>query len=136
MRQNTSVEAVGKIIWLMGQSDAHRDHSVADLHRVILPPVALQQYRIWEHDGYPVGFMSCGLFDEETEAGYLNGTRLIQPDDWNKGEKLWLVDFIAPFGGVREILRDSRNHFIKMFGKGVVAGTRRSSRGKIWYAVA
>ena len=107
-----NIEAVGKIVWLMGQSKAHQSHDIADLHRVILPPVALGQYRLWESDGFPVGFMSWALFNEEAEIGYLDGTRLIQPDDWNKGERLWLVDFIAPFGGVREILRDSRNHFL------------------------
>lgn len=131
-----NIEAVGKIVWLMGQSKAHQGHDIADLHRVILPPVALQQYRLWEADGFPVGFMTWALFNEETEAGYLDGTRFIQPDDWAAGDRLWLIDFIAPFGGVREILRDSRNHFLATFGKGVTAGTRRSSRNKIWYATA
>jgi len=55
-----NIEAVGKIVWLMGQSKAHRDHTIADIHRVILPPVALQQYRLWESDGFPVGFMTMG----------------------------------------------------------------------------
>jgi hemolysin-activating ACP:hemolysin acyltransferase len=56
-----NIEAVGKIVWLMGQSKVHQGHDIADIHRVILPPVALQQYRLWESDGFPVGFMSYAL---------------------------------------------------------------------------
>ncbi len=130
-----NIEAVGKIVWLMGQSKAHQSHDIADLHRVILPPVALGQYRLWESDGFPVGFMSYALFNEQTEAGYLDGTRFIQPDDWAAGDRLWLVDFIAPFGGVREIVREGRNHLRDIFGKGVIGNARRSQKGKTWFAV-
>ena len=89
-----NTEAVGKITWLMGHSDQHCDWTVDDLHRLIIPPVALQQFRIWQVDEHPVGLMTWALFNEETEAGYLDGSRKIQPDDWNAGDRLWLVDFI------------------------------------------
>jgi hemolysin-activating ACP:hemolysin acyltransferase len=79
--------------------------------------------------------MSYALFNEETEAGYLDGTRFIQPDDWAAGDRLWLVDFIAPFGGVREIVREGRNHLRDIFGKGVIGNARRSQKGKTWFAV-
>ena len=130
-----NIEAVGKIVWLMGQSKTHQAHDIADIHRVVLPPVALQQFRLWEHDGYPVGYMSWALFNEETEAGYLDGTRYIQPKDWDAGKNLWLIDFIAPFGGVREIVREGREHLRGIFGSGVIGQGRRSLKGKSWYAV-
>jgi hemolysin-activating ACP:hemolysin acyltransferase len=52
--------------------------TIADLHRVILPPVALQQYRLWEADGFPVGFMSWALFNEEAES-WLSGRHTAYP---------------------------------------------------------
>ncbi len=82
--------------WLMGQSDQHCNWTIEDVHRLIIPPVALQQFRIWQVEHQPVGFVTWGLFNEETESGYLAGSRKIQPDDWNAGDRLWLVDFIAP----------------------------------------
>jgi hemolysin-activating ACP:hemolysin acyltransferase len=33
-----NIEAVGKIVWLMGQSKTHQAHDIADIHRVVLPP--------------------------------------------------------------------------------------------------
>ena len=130
-----NIEAVGKITWLMGHSDQHCDWSVDDIHRLIIPPVALQQFRIWQVDEHPVGLMTWALFNEETEAGYLDGSRKIQPEDWNAGDRLWLVDFIAPYGNVREMVREGRDHLRSIFGKGVVGRANRLHRGKLWYAV-
>ena len=104
-----NIEAIGKIVWLMGQSKAHQAHDVADLHRVVLPPVAFQQYRIWETEDYPVGYMSYALFNEEAEAAFISNSRFMEPEDWKSGDRLWLVDFIAPFGSVREIVREGRS---------------------------
>ena len=99
------------------------------------PPVALQQFRIWQVEHQPVGFVTWGLFNEETEAGYLAGSRKIQPDDWNAGDRLWLVDFIAPFGGVSQLVRVGRQHLRSVLGKGVLGRANREHRGKLWSAV-
>ena len=130
-----NIEAIGKIVWLMGQSQAHQAHDVADLHRVVLPPVAFQQYRIWETEDYPVGYMSYALFNEEAEAAFISNSRFMEPEDWKSGDRLWLVDFIAPFGGVREIVREGRSHLREIFGTGVVGNARRLHKGKTWFAV-
>ena len=34
-------------------------------------------------------------------------TRL-RPQDWKSGDKLWVVEAIAPFGGPEEMIKDSR----------------------------
>lgn len=130
-----NTEAVGMMTWLMGQSEQHCNWTVDDIHRLILPPVALQQFRIWQVEHQPVGFVTWGLFNEETEAGYLSGSRKIQPDDWNAGDRLWLVDFIAPFGGVSQMVREGRQHLRSVLGKGVLGRANREHRGKLWFAV-
>ena len=130
-----NIEAVGKIVWLMGQSEVHQALDIADIHRVVLPPVALGQYRLWEADGFPVGYMTWALFNEETEARSLDGTRYIQPNDWNARQNLWLVDFVVPFGNIREMVREGRDHLRDIFGKGVTGRARRSWKGKQWFAV-
>ena len=130
-----NTEAVGMMTWLMGQSDQHCNWTIEDVHRLIIPPVALQQFRIWQVEHQPVGFVTWGLFNEETEAGYLAGSRKIQPDDWNAGDRLWLVDFIALFGGVSQMVREGRQHLRSVLGKGVLGRANRKHRGKLWYAV-
>jgi len=130
-----NIEAVGKMTWLMGQSDEHENYTVADIHRLILPPVAAQQFRIWEVESHPVAFLTWAMLNEDAEQGYLDGTRKLQPDDWQAGKSLWLIDFIAPYGGVREIVREGRAHLRAIFGKGVIGRANRLHKGKLWCSV-
>lgn len=30
----------------------------------------------------------------------------MRPEDWKSGDKLWVVEIIAPFGGAEEMLKD------------------------------
>ena len=130
-----NIEAVGKITWLMGQSDQHCSWTVDDIHRLVLPPIALQQFRIWEVESQPVGFLTWAMLDDEAEQGYLNGTRKLQPDDWQAGKNLWLIDFVAPHGGVMAMVREGREHLRSLFGKGVVGRANRLHKGKLWCSV-
>ena len=130
-----NTEAVGKITWLMGQSDEYCNYTVDDIHRLILPPIALQQFRIWEAEGNPVGFVTWAMLNEEAQQGYWDGTRRLQPDDWQAGNNLWLIDFLAPYGGVRQMVREGRDHLRSIFGQGVLGRANRISRGKGWFAV-
>mgnify|MGYP003149597405 FL=1 len=130
-----NTEAVGKMTFLMGQSEAHCNWTVDDIHRLILPPVALQQFRIWEVESHPVGFVTWAMLTDEAQQGYWDGTRLLQPDDWQAGENLWLIDFVAPYGGVRQMVREGRKHLRSVLGEGVLGRANRISRGKGWFAV-
>ena len=130
-----NTEAVGKMTFLMGQSDEYCSYTVDDIHRLILPPVALQQFRIWEVESHPVGFVTWAMLNEEAQQGYWDGTRLLQPDDWKAGENLWLIDFVAPYGGVRPMVREGRKHLRSILGEGVLGRANRISRGKGWFAV-
>jgi cytolysin-activating lysine-acyltransferase len=127
-------EAIAKMIWLAGHSPIHREWSIDDVHRLFLPAIALGQYRIWESDDNPVGFMTWGFFNDEVEQGYLTGERKLQPDDWQSGETAYVVDFLGPFGGVREMVREGRDHLGKQYGKSVTFKGWRKQKGKSWSA--
>jgi|TARA_R110002020_G_scaffold48164_1_gene137362 cytolysin-activating lysine-acyltransferase len=129
-----NIEAVGKITWLMGQSDQHCSWTVDDIHRLVLPPIALQQFRIWEVESQPVGFMTWGFFTDEVEQGYLTGERKIQPDDWQEGDQAYVVDFVAPNGGVREMVREGRDYLGNQYGPKVIFKGWRKQKGKSWSA--
>ena len=34
------------------------------------------------------------------------GTTKLRPQDWKSGDKLWVVEVIAPFGGAEEMVKD------------------------------
>jgi cytolysin-activating lysine-acyltransferase len=50
--------------------------------------------------------------NDEAEERLKSGHARLAPADWKSGEKLWLVDIVAPFGGHDAVLKDLKE---KMF---------------------
>jgi cytolysin-activating lysine-acyltransferase len=43
---------------------------------------------------------------DEVVTRFLSGIARMRPQDWTCGDKLWLVEVLAPFGGTDEMLKD------------------------------
>lgn len=103
-------QLVGAVLGLMQRSAVHREWSVADLGRLLLPPVLLRQCLVFCRGVEVAGFFTWANLTEEAEVGYLARTRRLQPEDWNAGDhsRIWIVDGLAPFGGLPEMARAIR----------------------------
>jgi cytolysin-activating lysine-acyltransferase len=44
--------------------------------------------------------------NEEVESRLLSGNARMRAGDWKCGDKLWIVEVLAPFGGTDEMLKD------------------------------
>jgi hemolysin-activating ACP:hemolysin acyltransferase len=97
------------VLNLMSCSAIHRSWSVADIERLIVPPFRLGQAAILTNDKHQVvAFASWAFLTQEAEAGYIDGTRPLQPDDWSAGDRLWWIDALAPFGHSRPLVHHLR----------------------------
>ena len=90
---------VGQVGWLMMSSPAHRHLFLGDLEWLVLPPILLRQMRLWRRDGRPVAYASWAEVSEEVEKRILAGVVRLAPPDWNSGDRLWLIDVVAPGAG-------------------------------------
>ena len=91
------------VVWLLGRSEAHRQWLIADLDRYVIPPLALNQAWLFLREKKPVGFFSWAYLTSKAERGLIDGSRPIQADDWNAGDRRWSMDCIAPFGDLKPI---------------------------------
>jgi cytolysin-activating lysine-acyltransferase len=46
---------LGEMVWLLSQSPIHRHLSLADLEWLIMPPLLLEQFRVFRGEATPVG---------------------------------------------------------------------------------
>jgi cytolysin-activating lysine-acyltransferase len=107
------VTAIGHAIWLMSRSPLHRHLMVTDIEWLLMPPIMLNQFHMWQDQGRPHGFASWAYFGEEQEERIANkGIRRLMPTDWKTGEALWLIDFVAPFGGQEKMVEELRLKFL------------------------
>ncbi len=114
------MQLIGEVTYLLLASKLHSEYQINDVGAVFLPPIHLNQFRIYRSKGRPLGLVTWARLTDEVEAKYLSGEYNLQPKDWNSGTQLWCIDFVAPFGHAKEILKDLRtNIFPNEVGKAV-----------------
>lgn len=99
-------EVLGAAAWLWMHSQAHRDAPLHTLSALLLPALKHRQFVLASEDGKPVFYMSWANLDEEAERRYLDNPPVcMPPEDWASGERMWIVDWVAPFGHSRAMSR-------------------------------
>jgi len=119
-------DALGKIVWLMGHSDHHNIYRVNDLFELIIPPIASQQFRIWEGKSHPDGFMTWAWLSDEDSEEYQKGNKDIDRYDFAGGNNLWIIDMVMPFNNTKSLLSEGKQYLTNLYGKGTVLRGRRT----------
>jgi cytolysin-activating lysine-acyltransferase len=110
-----TVSAVlGEVVWLLTQSPQHKQaFFLGDLEWMAMPPILLQQFRMFYAKDRPLGVILWAFVNDEVEERLLSGNARMRPQDWKCGDKLWIVEVVAPFGGTDEMLKDLKAKVFK-----------------------
>lgn len=106
----TFATIIGEITWLLTQSPLHKHLAISDLEWMLMPPVLLNQFKIYHNEDQPVGVALWGYLSPEAEQRLKVASR-IAPQDWGNGATLdpeegmtakeggtlWLIELISPF---------------------------------------
>lgn len=104
--------AMGPIIMLYMQSSHRRFQFISDLEWLLLPPLVGGQCKLYMKKEYPISFISWAYLDDDAEKRLFHNGGKLRPEDWKCGKNLWIIDIVAPFGGVENMLRDiQKNEF-------------------------
>lgn len=104
-------QALGAAVWLWMHSATHRDAPLHTLNALLLPAIANRQFIIGYEQGRPVFYAAWCWFSPEAEQRYLQSPAISLPaQDWNSGERLWFLDWVAPFGHSARLARLLQRH--------------------------
>lgn len=104
--QRTVSQVLGEITWLLTQSPVHRMLFISDLEWAVMPALLLEQFRIFYAQDKPAALVLWASVSADTAERLRRGQMKLRPDEWRSGDRLWLVEMVAPFGGQDEILAD------------------------------
>jgi cytolysin-activating lysine-acyltransferase len=125
----TVAEALGQITWLFTQSGAHRQLPIEALEWSVMPAIAVEQFRLFTFgplpglegvhpetivpgltrealETMPLGVALWGQLSAAAEAKVEAGERLAA-DEWNSGDRLWLLELISPYANVENKLAEA-----------------------------
>ena len=77
-----------------------------------MPPLMLNQAKVYLRDETPVAFVSWARLSPEVARRFRCLPHRLTPADWHSGEEFWVVDLLAPFGGAREVMKDLRENVL------------------------
>ena len=115
-------QLLGEITALCMNSKLHSRYRINDITNNILPPLDLGQFRIYKKGDIPIALLTWAYLDEETENKYSNEQYDLKLNDWNKGDRLWFIDFILTADVIKDIEHDMKyNLFPNQMGKALRA---------------
>lgn len=104
------LQLLGSITWLMFHSPLYRSYTIETLEERVLPSLMHDQFRYYEIQGQPVGFLNWCWLSAEIEAQFESGNYRLSPNEWKSGDRLWFPEFIAPLGHTRFMVKDVRQN--------------------------
>lgn len=106
--------ALGAVSMLAMKSANHKYLFVSDYEWLVMPPVALKQFVLFRTEkNEPIAFISWASINEDVEKRLLSGSIKLKPQEWNSGDKLYIMDMISPFGIGKEILKQLNEKMFK-----------------------
>lgn len=92
---------LGEMTWLLTQSPLHRGFAIGDLEWLVMPALIHQQFYIFRDGDKPVGlalWAKCGPeAEKKLDRGMVESENRLTLEEWISGDRIWLVDLIAPF---------------------------------------
>nr|VFK06735.1 MAG: cytolysin-activating lysine-acyltransferase [Candidatus Kentron sp. LPFa] len=100
----TEAKVLGGAVWLWMNSENHHELPLHTLSVALLPAIKTRQFVLAAESGRPVFFMSWANLSTEAETRYLSTHQLLMsPEDWQSGDRMWVIDWVAPFGHTKKM---------------------------------
>lgn len=105
---------MGELAFLFMRAPNYAKASGAAIRAAIEPAVDTGHFALMRNEGVPRALITWAFLDAEAEARFLSGA-VLTAHDWISGDRLWLMDVIAPYG------QGSARRMIRFFESGLKA---------------
>ena len=112
--------ACADALFLFNRSDLHRHYTLADFHAFAIEPIICKSCLFLHRGHIPVGFVSWAWLTPQESQQFLDETLSLDMAHYTRKQapeyELWGIEFIAPFGDARHLMRQARDHAYEVLG--------------------
>ena len=129
------------VLGLLHEAGNYAHCTVEELDRCVLDAFRNKKALVWASPyGHMMGFMTWAALPPDKAKMFMTDGICPSGDDYLSEEgEMWVVDFVAPYGSVGQMVRDARAYFGQRYGDGVTFNWKRDRRStgfKLGYAIA
>ncbi|WP_380053027.1 toxin-activating lysine-acyltransferase [Falsihalocynthiibacter sp. SS001] len=95
---------LGAMLYLSSLTKTHNQRSLTQAIYAFETPWRLKQYHIFRENGFPRGFATFAGLSPQAEHKYAVKGEALTDKDFASGPSFWIVDVVAPFGQIRQIV--------------------------------
>ena len=106
--QLAKLPILGPVVWLYARAPEKKFFFLADTDWLLLPPIVLDQCRLFMKAGIPHAFFTWAFVSDAVDKRLRSGVPRLAPHEWKSGEHLWLIDVVAPFAPPTALLDELR----------------------------
>ena len=94
----------GAMLYLSALTPTHNKRTLTQAVYSFETPWRLNQYHIFRQNGFPRGFATFAGLSTDAEQRYAIQSLPLTDKDFASGPSFWIVDLVAPFGQIRQIV--------------------------------
>lgn len=113
---------IGNAFELLAYSNLHCEYNVYYIFNYVFVPAKQKNIHVYYNEyQHPVAYFSWGLITSDVQSDLTNDRFIMTSDDWNSGQRLYIHDLVAPWGGGAYIVRDIKYRFFPfvLYGFGI-----------------
>ena len=107
-------EVIGEVVKLMACTDTYRHYTIEHIEKLVVPALLTGNARLYyDEENDLAGYISFTFLKPDSEIKFIDRECLINDEDWMTAEadgNLWIMDFIAPFGGASEMCKHTYDY--------------------------
>lgn len=103
-------QIIGDFVNVMLGSKMYRRYDIEDIEAVFFPAIYLNQFRIYHQNNQAIAFVTWAKLSKEIEREYIINNKNLTIDEWNSGDNIWAMDFSAPYGHAKEVIKDLKDN--------------------------
>ena len=126
----------GEVCELLAESQTYGHWQMDKVIQTFVPPIAHKQAMVFRNKGKLVALVTWAWVSDQALDELKSGSRRIQLDDWQSGENLFFVDFIAPYGDVPKVMRHVLQRFRNQRKKGLKGHWYRPAKERSGHVVS
>jgi cytolysin-activating lysine-acyltransferase len=110
-------EKLGTAAMLMGSSREYMLFQIVCLRMWIEPAIRHKQIQFYYDEcGKPMGYLAWAMVAPDVADRLVNDPRVVlHESEWNEGDILWIIDFVAPHGRVLEMVSHAKEKLFNAF---------------------